>query len=72
MDIPLRSGLSFAVKLSKFGGNRVYVEPTTYQDVTDAVREFANELERNWIELDRIIGGGKLSSRGYCFSSMYL
>ena len=36
----------------------MYVEPTTYQDVTDAVREFANELDRNWVELGRIIGGG--------------
>ena len=50
--------LLFSVKLPKFGGNRVYVEPTTYQDVTEAVREFANELDRNWVELGRIIGGG--------------
>ena len=42
-------------------GARVYIDPTTYNDVEDAVQEFANELERSWIELERLIGGGMLS-----------
>ena len=36
----------------------MYVDPTTYQDLADAVREFAKELDRKWIELETIIGGG--------------
>ena len=35
------------------------MEPTTYQDVADAVREFAKELERNWIDFDHLIGSGE-------------
>ena len=38
----------------------MYVDPTTYQDLADAVREFAKELDRKWIELETIIGGGML------------
>ncbi len=41
-------------------GVPVYVDPTTYQDLADAVREFSKELDRQWIQLERLIGGGKL------------
>eukprot|EP00794_Sanderia_malayensis_P015419 gene15419-16992_t len=40
-------------------GIPVYVDPTTYQDLADAVREFAKELDRDWIQLERLIGGGE-------------
>ena len=43
---------------SRSSGARVYIDPTTYNDVEDAVEEFANELEKNWIELSKLIGGG--------------
>ena len=35
-----------------------FINPTTYADVEEAVQEFANELEKNWIELSKVIGGG--------------
>ena len=41
-------------------GARVYIDQRTYKDVEEAVKEFANELERSWIELERLIGGGML------------
>ncbi|XP_065061006.1 ephrin type-B receptor 1-B-like isoform X3 [Rhopilema esculentum] len=31
----------------------------TYQDLEDAVQQFANELDRGWIKLERLIGGGE-------------
>ena len=37
----------------------MYVDPTVYQDVTDAVRDFAKELQRDWVVLNSLIGGGK-------------
>eukprot|EP00795_Rhopilema_esculentum_P006978 gene6978-12600_t len=40
-------------------GVQVYIDPTTYQDLEDAVQQFANELDRSWIKLDRLIGGGE-------------
>ena len=43
---------------SRSSGTRVYIDPTTYNDVEEAVQEFANELEKNWIELSKLIGGG--------------
>ena len=48
----------FLVILPSGAGVSVYVDPTTYQDLADAVREFAKELDRQWIQLERIIGGG--------------
>ena len=40
-------------------GVQVYIDPTTYQDLEDAVHQFTNELDRSWIKLDRLIGGGE-------------
>eukprot|EP00795_Rhopilema_esculentum_P006976 gene6976-12599_t len=31
----------------------------TYQDLEDVVQQFANELDRGWIKLERLIGGGE-------------
>ena len=45
---------------SRSSGVRVYIDPTTYQDVEEAVQEFANELDRCWVELEALIGGGML------------
>ncbi|XP_065060999.1 ephrin type-B receptor 1-B-like [Rhopilema esculentum] len=54
--VRLQSG---EVILPKFGRRHVYVDPTVYQDVADAVRDFTKELQRDWVILDSLIGGGE-------------
>ena len=62
IDDEFHSLILFLVKLPKFSGNaKVYIDPTTYQDLTEAVREFAKELEKSWVTLENIIGGGEQS-----------
>eukprot|EP00112_Aurelia_sp_Birch-Aquarium-sp1_P012893 Seg2718.1 transcript_id=Seg2718.1/GoldUCD/mRNA.D3Y31 product="Ephrin type-A receptor 5" protein_id=Seg2718.1/GoldUCD/D3Y31 len=56
---PVRLENGEVILPSRSSGAQVYVDPTTYQDLTDAVREFAKELDRKWIELETIIGGGE-------------
>ena len=39
-------------------GVQDFVNPT-YHDLENVVQQFANELDRSWIKLDRLIGGGE-------------
>ena len=39
--------------------SRLYVDPSTYEDPSQAVHEFAKELDASWIRIDSILGGGE-------------
>ncbi|XP_022239231.1 ephrin type-B receptor 1-B-like [Limulus polyphemus] len=41
------------------GGPRTYVDPHTYEDPNQAVREFAKEIDASHITIEAIIGGGE-------------
>ncbi|XP_064537536.1 ephrin type-B receptor 1-B isoform X2 [Drosophila montana] len=42
-----------------FGSSRSYVDPHTYEDPNQAIREFAREIDANYITIEAIIGGGE-------------
>ena len=39
-------------------GQRQYVDPSNYEDPEKALEDFAKELDKKWIILEKIIGGG--------------
>lgn len=42
----------------KLPGLRTYVDPHTYEDPTQAVHEFAKELDATNISIDKVVGAG--------------
>ena len=38
---------------------KMYVDPTTYEDPSDALAEFTNEISPDSVELTRVIGAGE-------------
>lgn len=49
-------------------GVRVYVDPFTYEDPNQAIREFAKEIDASCIKIEKVIGVGmsKPSSISVC------
>lgn len=47
--------LLFSVRLP---GIRTYVDPHTYEDPSQAVHEFAKELDASCITIDKVVGAG--------------
>ncbi|KAL0277038.1 UNVERIFIED_CONTAM: hypothetical protein PYX00_004461 [Menopon gallinae] len=46
--------------VTQFGGSsRTYIDPHTYEDPNQAVREFAREIDAGCITIEAIIGGGE-------------
>ena len=45
-----------------FSGIKTYVDPDTYEDPTQAVEEFAKEIDPSYICIERVIGAGKNQS----------
>ena len=43
-----------------FGNSRSYVDPHTYEDPNQAIREFAREIDANYITIEAIIGKFKI------------
>lgn len=39
-------------------GIKTYVDPHTYEDPSQAVHEFAKELEASCIAIDKVVGAG--------------
>lgn len=39
-------------------GQRLYIDPCNYEDPEEALKEFAKELDKKWITLEKVIGGG--------------
>lgn len=48
--------LSFTVTTPLFGTSRSYVDPHTYEDPNQAIREFAREIDASYITIEAIIG----------------
>lgn len=46
-----------------FSGIKTYVDPDTYEDPTQAVEEFAKEIDPSYICIERVIGAGKMDTR---------
>ena len=42
-----------------FSGVRIYVDPFTYEDPNQAVREFAKEIDASCIKIEKVIGIGE-------------
>ena len=42
-----------------YPGAKLYVDPTTYNDVDDAVTEFAFELDQKSSTIGQLLGGGE-------------
>lgn len=40
-------------------GVRIYVDPFTYEDPNQAVREFAKEIDASCIKIEKVIGIGE-------------
>lgn len=52
---------TFSVATPLFGNcasSRSYVDPHTYEDPNQAVREFTKEIDASHITIEAIIGGG--------------
>lgn len=49
-----------------FPGVRIYVDPFTYEDPNQAVREFAKEIDASCIKIEKVIGIGERK----CFFSL--
>ncbi|XP_065370676.1 ephrin type-B receptor 1-B isoform X4 [Calliphora vicina] len=58
MPLPLDYA-SNEVTTPLFGNSRSYVDPHTYEDPNQAIREFAREIDANYITIEAIIGGGE-------------
>ena len=43
-------------------GQRLYIDPCNYEDPEEALKEFAKELDKKWITLEKVIGGGMSGS----------
>ena len=41
------------------GSFRTYIDPHTYEDPQQAVREFTKEIDASYIVIESVIGGGK-------------
>lgn len=46
----------FPVTTPLFGASRSYVDPHTYEDPNQAIREFAREIDASYITIEAIIG----------------
>lgn len=40
-------------------GIKVYIDPFTYEDPNEAVREFAKEIDVSFVKIEEVIGAGK-------------
>ena len=55
----------FTISLVQYGqrvlqaGKLLYVDPTTYDAMDDAVKNFANELKREDLHIGQLLGGGE-------------
>lgn len=48
-----------SVWLSPQVGVKVYIDPFTYEDPNEAVREFAKEIDVSFVKIEEVIGAGK-------------
>ncbi|XP_069702936.1 ephrin type-B receptor 2 isoform X1 [Periplaneta americana] len=53
------NGLTTPLFTAVGGSSRTYIDPHTYEDPNQAVREFAREIDASCITIEAIIGGGE-------------
>ena len=53
------------------GSVRTYVDPYTYEDPSQAVREFTKEIDVSCITIESVIGGGKQKFSSHQFIIYY-
>lgn len=51
-------------------GIKTYVDPHTYEDPSQAVHEFAKELDASCIAIDKVVGAGENIQREEFFCSL--
>ena len=44
-------------------GVKYYVDPSTYEDPSEAVKEFAREIDPAHLKIEEVIGAGELINR---------
>lgn len=42
-------------------GVKYYIDPSTYEDPNEAIREFAKEIDVSFIKIEEVIGSGSVS-----------
>lgn len=56
-------------------GVKVYIDPFTYEDPNEAVREFAKEIDVSFVKIEEVIGAGKhlfnFSHRAHCVTLVH-
>lgn len=57
---------NFPVTTPLFGTSRSYVDPHTYEDPNQAIREFAREIDASYITIEAIIGKFNISLEILC------
>lgn len=45
--------------ISYRGGVKYYVDPSTYEDPSEAVKEFAREIDPTHLKIEEVIGAGR-------------
>ncbi|XP_066916418.1 ephrin type-B receptor 1-B-like [Clytia hemisphaerica] len=58
----MEDGTMTIPRMTLFKTSRLYVDPTTYSHVDEAVEEFALELDRSCLTMDQLIGGGEFAN----------
>lgn len=63
---PWSGGIYFLVNglLCDSSGTKVYIDPFTYEDPNEAVREFAKEIDVSYVKIEEVIGAGKRKRSG--------
>ncbi|KAG7174793.1 Ephrin type-A receptor 4-like [Homarus americanus] len=54
-----RNGEVTTPLFTQVGHHRTYIDPHTYEDPNQAIREFAREIDASYITIEAIIGGGE-------------
>lgn len=49
-------------------GMKIYIDPFTYEDPNEAVREFAKEIDVSTVKIEEVIGAGELSLFTFTFT----
>lgn len=45
---------------------KVYIDPFTYEDPNEAVREFAKEIDATFVKIEEVIGAGNPAHLSTC------
>lgn len=47
-------------------GMKIYIDPFTYEDPNEAVREFAKEIDVSTVKIEEVIGAGMEKQSNLC------